>query len=108
MRHAVERNWRGAIIVSVSRRPSALAVEAQIVRVYADAVHAAFGAKLDDPAVAEFARMMIALAESVADCAEATARAQAQLAALAETLGLEVPPAAPPKPSLRLIDGDLV
>jgi hypothetical protein len=81
------------------RRPSALAIDAQIVRIYADAVRRAFGTTLEDPAAAEFARAMISLAESMADCAEETARVQA-------LLGLEVPSPVPPKPSLRVIDGD--
>jgi hypothetical protein len=94
----------------MTRRPSALA---QIVRVYADAVRLAFGEKLDDPHAAEFARLMISLADSVADCAEATARTYTQIAALADTLGLEMPPLppsppaprSPSRPRLRVVDG---
>jgi hypothetical protein len=78
-----------------------LAVNAEIVRVYADAVRKVFGPTLDrDDATGEMVHLLLSLADATAACAENIAQAQAQILELADTLGIE-----PKRPRFDVIDG---
>lgn len=81
---------------------SKLAVQAQIVRIYAEAARAAFGPMLErDDAAAQLARLFLELADSTASCAEEIAVAQQSLEHLMQQLGVGPPPPA----RFRVIDG---
>lgn len=78
-----------------------LNVQAQIVRIYAEAIRKACGPllKKDDHA-AELVRLLLSLADATADCAEQMCATQLELEILARELGLR-----PPRPRLMVIKG---
>jgi hypothetical protein len=82
-----------------------LAVNAQIVRVYADAVRKTFGPMADGgDSQGEMLRLLLSLADATATCAENIATSQAEMYELAKVLGINGELDLDPIP-FRVIDG---